>query len=234
MFKKIKAQDQQKAQMIANHLSKSRVLSSEEQEFLNNYGFDIQSNTQMLQDNLYFALQPYYYLGANPTADCVIIYKNQALLIQRSEGAVEGGKWAIPGGFVDTLATYAQVWKPGRETPQAAALREFLEEAGLDLQAILTQAKNVLEPISLGVFEGNQRDPRDNTLGWSQSHAYLFIIPDTVELPAAQAGDDAQNTQWFDIDKMPTDLAFDHNKILSIALAHYNQTQTLKNKFKIK
>ena len=50
---------------------------------------------------------PYWYKGANRTVDLVTTRTHptqgrQMLLIKRAKGAVEGGKWALPGGFVNT------------------------------------------------------------------------------------------------------------------------------------
>lgn len=52
--------------------------------------------------------QPLWRPGPNPTVDNVITRANpktgeeEVLLIQRREGTVEGGKWAMPGGFHDS------------------------------------------------------------------------------------------------------------------------------------
>ena len=114
--------------------------------------------------------QPFWRPGANPTVDLVLIHNGKVLLIKRnSKSKTEVGKWAIPGGFIDTNADKGEPFKFERETPKQAAIRELTEETGLYIANI----KNVGERLkSVGVYEGNKRDPRDNKESWSQSHVF--------------------------------------------------------------
>jgi hypothetical protein len=59
-------------------------------------------------DGSQFASQSNYrYKGPNPTVDNIVLKEDaegyKILLIKRKAG-VEGGKWALPGGFIDTNA----------------------------------------------------------------------------------------------------------------------------------
>jgi 8-oxo-dGTP diphosphatase len=54
----------------------------------------------------------------------VLLHEGAVLLLHRREGRYLGGMWDIPGGTVE----------PG-ETPPQAAVREFLEETGLEVEA---------------------------------------------------------------------------------------------------
>ena len=158
---------------------------------------------------------PYYYLGMNPTADCVIVkYESntyQILLVLRG-GETEHGKWALPGGFVDTDVTKGEKWQPGKETAKQAAIRELIEETGLDAHEL----DELIQPI--GIYEGNHRDPRDNKLSWSRAHAFGVVLPKGFDASKMKAGDDASDARWFDIRRLPTNLAFDHSKIIQDAL----------------
>lgn len=156
----------------------------------------------------------YYYSGMNPTVDFVILRQEnevyKILLIKRN-GKTENGKWALPGGFVESNSKKGDKWTAGRETTMQAAVRELSEETGL----YVSQLNQLIKPV--GVYEGNGRDPRDNEYGWSQSNAFGLILPDTYDISDIEAKDDAGAVGWFDINKLPQ-LAFDHNKIVNDGL----------------
>jgi len=162
--------------------------------------------------------QPYWYLGANCTVDLVVMYKGKILLIQRKAGGVEGGKWAIPGGFIDTESQKGEVYRIGKESPKQAALREVQEETNLDLSSVPNIGSRLKE---VGVYEGNYRDPRDNDEAWSKSYAFTITLRDEdgVDFSAMRGMDDASDARWFSIAKLPSDLAFDHGQIIKDALS---------------
>lgn len=167
------------------------------------------------QEQLDFLNQPYYYRGANPTADCLVIIEDKILLVLRDDHCVEGNKWAIPGGFVDTTSKYGEVWQETYETPLQAAVRELSEEANCDLSELMDKA------VFVNIFEGNQRDPRDNCISWSKSYAYLFYLTESdlsaEKMQAIEALDEVKKAQWHSLDNLPV-LAFDHAKIIKEAL----------------
>ena len=156
----------------------------------------------------------YWHKGMNPTVDNVILKRvrnsYEILLIKRA-GKVEHGKWALPGGFIDTNAKKGEEWQPGRETPIQAAIRELQEETGLYVQALASMIKEV------GVYEGNNRDPRDTEDSWSRSYAFALLLPDDFSTNNIAARDDAADAAWFDIKSLPR-LAFDHSTIIGDAL----------------
>jgi 8-oxo-dGTP diphosphatase len=150
----------------------------------------------------------YFYRGPNPTVDLVIFDPEirKVLLIQRGKEPCRG-MWALPGGFQNTSAKRGEIWEPGFETPQEAALREAKEETGLEFS---------IEPIIVGVYEGGGRDPRDTPEAWSRSTAFCVQLPDGFRLKP-EAGDDAASAEWFELDALP-ELAFDHDKIIYDAI----------------
>lgn len=156
----------------------------------------------------------YWYKGMNPTVDNVILRRNndsyELLLIKRA-GKIENGKWALPGGFIDTNAAKGEQWKQGRETPRQAAIRELQEETGLYIQALNNLVKEI------GVYEGSNRDPRDTKEAWSRSYAFGVLLPDNFSTKDISARDDAADAKWFDIKNLPT-LAFDHSTIVGDAI----------------
>lgn len=169
----------------------------------------------------------FYFIGANLTCDLVIVNpEGKILVILRHEAADAcPNQWALPGGFVDTLAKKGEAWLPNLETPDEAALRETAEEANL----ILPKG-TVISPV--GVYEGNQRDPRDNELAWSQSHAYFYQIePAIYEAQKHQLRglSDAKDVDWKTLDELEqSGMAFDHLKIIHDAFTMYMKPQIKK------
>lgn len=92
--------------------------------------------------------------------------------------------WALPGGFVDV-----------GETTEKAAIREALEETCLSVQ---------LECL-LGVYSDPRRDPRQHTVS-------VIYIASASGTPRAE--DDAKNIKLFELNSIPTKLAFDHSIIV--------------------
>ena len=98
--------------------------------------------------------------------------------------------WALPGGFVLE-----------KENLEEAVQRELSEETGVKI--------NYLE--QLYTFGDLGRDPRGRVV----SVAYFGLVkPNAFKLNAST---DAKEAKWFNIQKLPK-LAFDHKKILKIAI----------------
>jgi ADP-ribose pyrophosphatase YjhB (NUDIX family) len=95
--------------------------------------------------------------------------------------------WALPGGFID----YG-------ESAEHAAAREAKEETGLEVRNLR----------QFRVYSEAGRDPRFHTL------TVVFIAEPIGEI---HAGDDAAQAEWFGLDGLPPDMAFDHAKIIADA-----------------
>jgi 8-oxo-dGTP diphosphatase len=93
--------------------------------------------------------------------------------------------WAIPGGFVD----YG-------ESVETAAIREALEEVGLNVELIE----------QFNVYSDPNRDPRQHTI------SVVFIATAKGQPIAA---DDAKNVGVFHLWEFPEPLCFDHDRILN-------------------
>ncbi|WP_417611316.1 NUDIX domain-containing protein [Owenweeksia hongkongensis] len=124
------------------------------------------------------------------TTDVVIIKiengNKHILLIQRKNDPHKG-KWALPGGFVET-----------DETIITAAVRELKEETGIKVSEA--------ELRFIGYFDNPNRDPRGRII----SFAFAAEVPTKTKYNAA---DDANKAQWFLLANLP-DLAFDHQRII--------------------
>ena len=112
----------------------------------------------------------------------------EVLLIKRAREPFKG-RWAFPGGFVDK-----------DESLEHAASRELLEETGISVHN--------LEQI--GAFGDPGRDPRGHTV----SIVFSAVLDSRLQVRAA---DDAADADWHSALR-PPGLAFDHEKILSLAL----------------
>jgi 8-oxo-dGTP diphosphatase len=99
--------------------------------------------------------------------------------------------WAIPGGFVLE-----------NESLEEAVKRELLEETGITVH-YLEQLYTFGEP---------KRDPRQRII----SIAYFALVKSSL-FQQLKASTDAEDAQWFSINKLPA-LAFDHRQIVQSAI----------------
>lgn len=122
------------------------------------------------------------------TVDCAIIVGSKILLIKRGKEPFKG-HWALPGGRVEVTD----------DSIMSAALRELEEE---------TNIKDV-ELLFHNTVGNIKRDPRGFTIT-TIFVARLKSIPTDVK-----AGDDAIDFKWFPVYDLPSDIAFDHENIIS-------------------
>jgi 8-oxo-dGTP diphosphatase len=124
------------------------------------------------------------------------------LLIKRG-GHPYRDRWALPGGHI----------RHGKESAEAAAARELEEETGLDRRALGAHLEQ------LATYSEPARDPRMQVGLQVVTVAFVALVP---HLEAPRAGTDASEARWWPIDDLvggDPDLAFDHGRILSDALA---------------
>lgn len=130
----------------------------------------------------------YDYPRAMLTVDMVVLRKTdsktEVLLIRRLNDPYKD-HWALPGGFIEM-----------KETLEKSAYRELEEETHIT-EINLQQLKTYGDP---------GRDPRGRTV----SVVFGGFLQSKQE---ALAGDDAAETNWFPVEKLPP-LAFDHQKIV--------------------
>jgi len=123
----------------------------------------------------------------------IIIFLNNKLVLIRRGREPFKDFFALPGGFVE----YG-------ETVENAAIREAKEETGLEVTKLTL----------LGVYSKPDRDPRGHTVS---------IVFHGRGNGTPKAGDDAKELFLFDINHIPNNLAFDHNRIIRDFLEVYRE-----------
>ena len=127
------------------------------------------------------------------TVDAVVfafVEKQTKLLLINRKNEPFKGRWALPGGFVDM-----------DEELEQAAKRELAEETGL--QGVSLE--------QMHTFGECGRDPRGRQI----TIVFAGVAKDNFN--SIEAGDDAADAKWFDVENLPKDLAFDHNEVIKFA-----------------
>lgn len=126
--------------------------------------------------------------------------KAKLLLVNRRNEPFKG-KWCLPGGFLEI-----------EEELEDGVARELAEETGL------TGIK--LEQIR--TFGRCGRDPRGRVI----TVTYMGTVQEGKS--KVKAGDDAAKAQWFDIDKLPQGLAFDHNDVTKYLISRLKRRKVYR------
>ncbi len=126
--------------------------------------------------------------------------KAKLLLVNRRNEPFKG-KWCLPGGFVDI-----------DEELDDAVARELEEETaltGVKLKQVRT-------------FGKCGRDPRGRVI----TVTYMGIVKEGEA--KVKAGDDAAKVRWFDVEKLPKELAFDHNDVTKYVIKMLKRKKAYK------
>ena len=122
------------------------------------------------------------------------IKDGKILLVKRAQRIIEGGKWGLPGGFLDR-----------DETLEECAIRELKEETGYE-----GKVKELLRINS---------NPNRRNDGGRQNVAFEIFVEageKTGEMDWEQT-----EVKWFDLDKLDLeDLAFDHATTIKYIKEH--------------
>ena len=144
----------------------------------------------------------YEYPRPAVTADIAIFSPDmsEVLLIRRGNEPYKD-HWALPGGFMDM-----------DETLEQCAIRELKEETNITADCLW----------EVGAFSKVDRDPRGRTI----TVAYYGFADKSADIKAL---DDAAAIAWHKISKLPP-LAFDHQEVLTKALAKAERNRNLTDK----
>ena len=130
--------------------------------------------------------------------DAIVVSNNKILLIKRALHLVNGGKWAIPGGFLDR-----------GETCQQAVLRELKEETSLTGKIV-----------KLFKIIDNPKRKNENR----QNVAFIYQIKALGEIKVDP--EEVSEAKWFETSQLPEekDFAFDHFEIIESFLTSHPTT----------
>ena len=117
-------------------------------------------------------------------ADNLVLQGDRILLVKRSGKLSEGGKWALPGGFVDR-----------NETVKQAAAREIMEETGYE----------VAEMTLFRIIDAPNRPAEDRQ---NIAFVHFCVARERTGAPDWESSD----VQWFPLSALPDEreFAFDH------------------------
>ena len=117
--------------------------------------------------------------------------KNEVLLIKRKNEPFKDC-WALPGGFMEIDETLVE-----------CAKRELKEETGIDVNESKLYFKKILDKVD--------RDSRGRVV----SVVYMTHVSQKT---IVNAGDDAKEYAWFEINNLPSNMAFDHKELFNNVL----------------
>ncbi len=126
--------------------------------------------------------------------DALVLKGNQILMVKRVGKLLEGGKWAIVGGFVDR-----------DETCQQAVVREIREETGYEVS-----------DVKLLKINDNPDRPHEDR----QNVAFVYVCKAGDK--EGEGDWESDEVKWFDLDKLPPkeEVAFDHFEDIEFYLKH--------------
>lgn len=129
------------------------------------------------------------------TVDSVVVQSGHVVLIERGDYPGKG-LLALPGGFINEF-----------ETIKNAAIRELKEETKIKLpEAVLEGSIK-----SQKVFDYPYRSTRGRTI----THAFLFELNSSFDLPKVKGSDDAKTAGWYKLsDIKESNFYEDHYHIL--------------------
>jgi ADP-ribose pyrophosphatase YjhB (NUDIX family) len=136
------------------------------------------------------------------TADVIVLNEeNQILLIKRANNLTNGGKYALPGGFVDR-----------DETVSEAGVREVFEETGYQA-----------EPFLLLRIADNPNRPQEDR----QNIAFFYVAK--VKGGRKTLNNEVSEISWFSFDNLPDKnlFGFDHFETIQLYLKYLNEKFSL-------
>ena len=136
------------------------------------------------------------------TADVIVVNeKNEILLVKRASNLVNGGRYAIPGGFVDRNETVSQ-----------AGVREVLEETGYEVELLLL----------LRVADNPDRAQEDR-----QNIGFFYV--GKLKGGEHSLNSEVSEIGWFKLTQLPNkdQFAFDHYETIQLYIKYLEKKFTV-------
>jgi 8-oxo-dGTP diphosphatase len=133
--------------------------------------------------------------------DAIVIKDGQIVLVKRASELQEGGKWALPGGFMERDETITQT-----------VAREVQEETGWTVHSLRLFAVNT-GPSQRGTDRQN----------------VVFIYLCEAGSKTGESDRESDEIKWYDLDGLPSadDMAFDHLEVIELYRRNLTDPQTL-------
>ncbi|MEK7605321.1 MAG: NUDIX hydrolase [Patescibacteria group bacterium] len=133
--------------------------------------------------------------------DTLVLKDDKILLVKRAERLLEGGKWALVGGYVDQ----------GETLPQAVQ-REVFEETGYRIHTIQMLAVNA-----------DPHRPNEDR----QNISFIFVAEAGEK--EGESDDEVSEQKWYGFDDLPPEatIAFDHYQAIELYLEYKKNPQPL-------
>jgi ADP-ribose pyrophosphatase YjhB (NUDIX family) len=139
-----------------------------------------------------------HYENPFPAVAALVLNQDEQLLLVKRAVEPAKGKWCLPGGFIEI-----------DESIEEAVLRELKEETGIE-----GEIERLVDFFS-------QRSPLSGAL-------LIFGYSVTILGGELQAGDDAQEVSFFDLDDLPPIAFLSHQRLIEKAFGNL-QNETTKN-----
>lgn len=121
------------------------------------------------------------------SANNIVIQESKILLVKRADYLVEGGKWSLPGGFMNR-----------DESASTNALRELEEETGW--------IGTIDKLFCIITYPFRLNEERQNV-------AFFFIT--TNKANSGHVDEESTDRKWFSADELDTiTIAFDHYRVI--------------------
>jgi 8-oxo-dGTP diphosphatase len=136
------------------------------------------------------------------TVDALVVQDSKILLVKRAENSLlEGGKYALPGGYVDR-----------NENLEQAIKRELNEETGYE----------VLDVILFRINDNPHRKGEDR-----QNIDFVYLVKNVKKV--SESDDEVSEVKWFELDHLPIEdkFAFDHYENIKMYLNYLSNPLNL-------
>ncbi len=135
------------------------------------------------------------------TVVCLVLKDGQILLTRRSQRLVEGGKWCLPGGYMDRDETTAETAK-----------REVKEETGWEVDSL-----------QLLCINDSPNQPGTDR----QNVDFIYVADATID--TGERDEEVEEQAWFPLTGLPepSEMAFDHLDHIKLYISYLREPFTL-------